>query len=1161
MTPISFRPDTISDPTRFRFGNLNHPVHLHESVPEALDGIPHLRRRLGLILQQLAAHGRTGVVKGCTGRNRGWRRSPLGGNGGMQYYLWWAPSGSPPTHGVATAADNRIWVRAVRHHDNHETLSISDIGDEYYELGQHDINCADETFASPPWTENQRRFVNDESPVRLLYGHPGSGKTTTLWRAVETRQNQRVLYVTWSRELTRLAKERLATFAPAGVVVDDYDFTTILGSICGYDVARPSYAQSRAAFSAVLAQARIGGNVLGPWANREDALYSELRAILLGRAIPGTPGCTRFSESLWRLGDDEYFRIRSRGDGIGERAASTLLNIVRLIEPHLMPHSVFPELAASFEAIRRLRRDEIAEGLRQFDRIAVDEVQDLTLAEIAVLVELCRASARWRGDAPWLLLAGDEGQTVRPSGFEWPRLNELLAARLVPPQEFALDANLRTPDRIAQVIDNASQLYVDAGLDRAIRPANQQRQSGAEPFEASLLYVDVRHNDAAVSLLEGLNEVPDLAVVSPSDSVPHWLPERMRHMVLTPDVVKGLEYQAVCVLNAGTLLKDLNTEFSAHIDSPELEHHSRRTAIDRLRVALSRATETLVLIDVEPDDITRELGRRLLGNAGIFEPDDLIEFFNNADVLPEERAIAMMNETRALIDTAPGRAWQRAVQSIQLLGDANLPNGVSDASIRGEVGLTLLATAARLLIDGVPGSMGRDEIVNMAHEATKLMEPAEYAEAFQHLNDWTLDRESPPFSLLDATLALGHSGAWLSDALRPVFQELGQSLDRFAMSPNHASAFIGDVAGWLRTISYAGNVEGRVRELQFVAAETLVQNGATDSADQLLMVVEPNGGPITKLSLNAKIHSHLMELQVRPANQRHQQAEQHLDDAILLSVDGDYREAYDKLSRAIRDGNSDTVRWAYYCRAHLPDNLNAQDDMGRYLTATQSARGAVQLDITELPIKIGDYPYIGLQYLNIKVGRRQYGPDVWEQMRRAFEAGINRNADDQEMWVGLGYALCRQTGITGQYEEGIAAYERAINLDPAHDGAYGLRGDRFRRMHRYDAAKSDLDLAIQLNPDKSTHWCHRGILYGRTDELKLAIENQTRAIDIDPWFAQPRQERAELWQSSGQPFLALYDHNRIRKIRQAISDEFQQSDGDLNQMEEMEARIKAQIGL
>ena len=119
-----------------------------------------------------------------------------------------------------------------------------------------------------------------------------------------------------------------------------------------------------------------------------------------------------------------------------------------------------------------------------------------------------------------------------------------------------------------------------------MRPANQQHQSGGDPFDASLLYVDVHDCADAVTLLERLNKVPDLAVVSPNNDVPQWLPDRLHDMVLTPDVVKGLEYQTVCVLNAGTLLKNLNADISAHIDSPELEHHSRRTSIDQLRVAL-----------------------------------------------------------------------------------------------------------------------------------------------------------------------------------------------------------------------------------------------------------------------------------------------------------------------------------------------------------------------------------------------------------------------------------------------------------------------------------------------------------------------------------------------------------------------------------------------
>ena len=73
---------------------LAKPIWLHPSVSDTLREWSHLYRRLGLILEQLAAHGRTAIVKGCARPNRGWRRSPLGGARGSQYYLWWGIAGS-----------------------------------------------------------------------------------------------------------------------------------------------------------------------------------------------------------------------------------------------------------------------------------------------------------------------------------------------------------------------------------------------------------------------------------------------------------------------------------------------------------------------------------------------------------------------------------------------------------------------------------------------------------------------------------------------------------------------------------------------------------------------------------------------------------------------------------------------------------------------------------------------------------------------------------------------------------------------------------------------------------------------------------------------------------------------------------------------------------
>ena len=101
----------------------------------------------------------------------------------------------------------------------------------------------------------------------------------------------------------------------------------------------------------------------------------------------------------------------------------------------------------------------------------------------------------------------------------------------------------------------------------------------------------------------------------------------------------------------------------------ELEQQARRTAIDHLRVTLSRATETLVFVDVAPGDRERALSLELLGDAAPYDPEDLVDHFAHAEASPEERVLARTNDARVLIDSAPGRAWQRARQAIRLLGD------------------------------------------------------------------------------------------------------------------------------------------------------------------------------------------------------------------------------------------------------------------------------------------------------------------------------------------------------------------------------------------------------------------------------------------------------------------------------------------------------------
>ena len=103
------------------------------------------------------------------------------------------------------------------------------------------------------------------------------------------------------------------------------------------------------------------------------------------------------------------------------------------------------------------------------------------------------------------------------------------------------------------MIENASRLY--ARFHRGRRPARQQHEAGGQPIEARLFYVEVPDKCAAVTLLKRLGSLPGLAIVALENQVPDWVRESLQDMVLTPAIVKGLEYQAVVVLNPGELLK------------------------------------------------------------------------------------------------------------------------------------------------------------------------------------------------------------------------------------------------------------------------------------------------------------------------------------------------------------------------------------------------------------------------------------------------------------------------------------------------------------------------------------------------------------------------------------------------------------------------------
>jgi tetratricopeptide (TPR) repeat protein len=88
-----------------------------------------------------------------------------------------------------------------------------------------------------------------------------------------------------------------------------------------------------------------------------------------------------------------------------------------------------------------------------------------------------------------------------------------------------------------------------------------------------------------------------------------------------------------------------------------------------------------------------------------------------------------------------------------------------------------------------------------------------------------------------------------------------------------------------------------------------------------------------------------------------------------------------------------------------------------------------------------------------------------------------------------------------QYHEAVTDLDRAIALRDDVAKSFFARGAAYSKLQNYDQALADFDHALTLPPEKPDAHAEiyqaRGILHWRQQQYDLAIENLTRAIEID----------------------------------------------------------------
>ncbi|MFS8066322.1 MAG: right-handed parallel beta-helix repeat-containing protein, partial [Byssovorax sp.] len=616
---------------------------------------------------QLAMTGRATRVKGT--RAQEWRRTPVRGN---QYYLWWAPADAV---GAAFADRERaVVIRDLRHHDRLDAPAPAEPQD-FHVVHPRELD---------PRSLLQASVARDAMPsgvaARFVRGQPGTGKTVTLlYAARDLAASQRVLYVTYT---PRLAEEALL-FARANGIEAEIDVVTlselegaILGDAPGAPPPSPPLLAAR--FEGLIRS--IDASVVGPWLGKGHSLWAEARATVVGMALPFAwrrgplviPPCEMLDRDLYR-----------KVSGLDEDAADRAHHVAEIA----LRRGLLADQTRARAALDALLRDEHGGlDLRRTGAVLVDEVQDLTPVEIALLLEIARAAARQRRSMLFVA-AGDASQTVHPSGFEWGVAKDLVHQRLDrEPGDVVLRQPMRNPRAVAALVQKTGALY--KLLSKELRPGGDAPEETTEVAEPGRVLRCEPPDDAAWRALFGALAATPGKVLVPLGQPSAGSEARMAaaEISFTPAEIKGLERRTVVVTGLHDVLGTLSRLTSrAEQEGRFLDGLEARHLVDGVRVALSRATEMLVLLGPTLSG-THAAPLDLARNVETVGWTDLLRILGEDDLTDAEHAHGFLEEAREHEERGDARRalerLERAEVIARRLGDPALSAAAREVRAR-----------------------------------------------------------------------------------------------------------------------------------------------------------------------------------------------------------------------------------------------------------------------------------------------------------------------------------------------------------------------------------------------------------------------------------------------------------------------------------------------
>ncbi|MEP6489212.1 tetratricopeptide repeat protein, partial [Microcoleus vaginatus GB1-A3] len=121
-----------------------------------------------------------------------------------------------------------------------------------------------------------------------------------------------------------------------------------------------------------------------------------------------------------------------------------------------------------------------------------------------------------------------------------------------------------------------------------------------------------------------------------------------------------------------------------------------------------------------------------------------------------------------------------------------------------------------------------------------------------------------------------------------------------------------------------------------------------------------------------------------------------------------------------------------------------------------------------------------------------------------FDKALEFKPNKHEAWYNRGVAL----GKLGRVEDAIASFDKALEFQPDLHEAWYNRGVALGKLGRVEDAIASFDKALEFQPDLHEAWYNRGIALGKLGRWEEQIASYDKALEIKP-------EDDEAWNNQG----------------------------------------------